>query len=159
MKSTNKKGFTLIELLVVIAIIGLMSSVVLASLNTARSKAANTTIKSGLVQLRSQATIYYNNNTINPFQYSNTTVIPGVTCGTPALTVSGLFSDSVIQSMVNKVVASSGSASSYCSVDSQTYVVVIPLKSAEGSITHWCVDSAGASKGLTSLPTTGVLCP
>lgn len=39
LKMKNKKGFTLIELLVVIAIISLLSSIVMASLNSARKKA------------------------------------------------------------------------------------------------------------------------
>lgn len=54
----NKKGFTLIELLVVISIIALLSSVVLSSLNTARTKSADTAIKADLKQVGIQAQNY-----------------------------------------------------------------------------------------------------
>ncbi|MFT5179669.1 MAG: prepilin-type N-terminal cleavage/methylation domain-containing protein [Candidatus Paceibacteria bacterium] len=58
----SKKGFTLIELLVVIAIIGILSSVVLASLNTAREKGDDAAIKSNLANARVQAALFYDDN-------------------------------------------------------------------------------------------------
>jgi prepilin-type N-terminal cleavage/methylation domain-containing protein len=55
-----KKGFTLIELLVVIAIIGLLASVVLVSLNTARAKARDAKRQAELNQVQLAIEMYYN---------------------------------------------------------------------------------------------------
>jgi prepilin-type N-terminal cleavage/methylation domain-containing protein len=55
----KQKGFTLIELLVVISIIGLLSSVLLVSLNAARSKARDSYRRSTFVQLRNAIELYY----------------------------------------------------------------------------------------------------
>lgn len=57
-----KKGFTLIELLVVVAIIGMLSSVVLASLNSARANARDATRKQDLRQIQTALELYYNAN-------------------------------------------------------------------------------------------------
>ena len=62
MTKTHTRGFTLIELLVVIAIIGILASVVLASLNSARDKGADAAIKSNLNNARAQAELYYDSN-------------------------------------------------------------------------------------------------
>lgn len=50
-KIARKKGFTLIELLVVISIIGLLSSVILTSLNTANLKAKDASVEEEVSQL------------------------------------------------------------------------------------------------------------
>jgi len=55
-------GFTLIELLVVIAIIGLLSSVVLASLNSARKKSRDARRISDLKQIQTALEFYYDTN-------------------------------------------------------------------------------------------------
>ncbi len=80
MKKSFNKGFTLIELLVVIAIIGLLSSIVLASLQGARSKARDT---QRIAQLKSveKALVLYsidNNGLLPSSDYALTS--DGVDC-------------------------------------------------------------------------------
>ncbi len=62
MIKARSRGFTLIELLVVIAIIGILSSVVLASLNSARVKARDARRMSDLEQLQTALELYYSTN-------------------------------------------------------------------------------------------------
>ncbi len=60
--SNHVRGFTLIELLVVIAIIGLLSSIVLASLSSARTRANDTQRVAAVKQIQNALEIYYLNN-------------------------------------------------------------------------------------------------
>jgi type II secretion system protein G len=57
-----RRGFTLIEILVVVAIIGILSSVVLASLYTARIKANDVRRKSDLHQIVTALELYNTKN-------------------------------------------------------------------------------------------------
>jgi prepilin-type N-terminal cleavage/methylation domain-containing protein len=60
------KGFTLIELLVVIAIIGILSSVVLASLSTARQKSRDAKRISDLGQIQLSLELFFDANQSYP---------------------------------------------------------------------------------------------
>lgn len=55
----SSKGFTLIELLVVIAIIGVLASIVLASLNTARRKGRDAKRVSDIKQIQTALELYF----------------------------------------------------------------------------------------------------
>ena len=61
-----KRGFTLIELLVVIAIIGILSSVVLASLNSARQKGRDARRISDVKQVQLALELFYDANQSYP---------------------------------------------------------------------------------------------
>jgi len=66
-KRKGQKGFTLIELLVVIAIIGILATVVLVSLNTARSKARDTRRMSDLHQVALASEMFYDGASPNAY--------------------------------------------------------------------------------------------
>ena len=82
---STQRGFTLIELLVVIAIIGLLSSVVLASLNSARAKGRDARRIADMRQIQTALELYYSDNGRYPTPPSSTS-----NCGSATSCVGGL---------------------------------------------------------------------
>lgn len=78
MKTFYKRGFTLIELLVVIAIIGILASIVLASLNSARQKGRDARRISDVKEIQLALELYYDANGAYPNALSTSTLVtPG----------------------------------------------------------------------------------
>jgi len=132
----KNQGFTLIELLVVIAIIGILSSVVLASLNTARGKGANAAVKANLNNIRAQAELVY--DSISPNSYAAVCADPNVMKGLAAA-------------------ETAGGGTKACFNSSTAWAASAPLKVAETGGASWCVDSTGTSKASAAASTT--VCP
>jgi len=71
---TIKSAFTLIELLVVISIIGMLSSIVLASLNSARIKARDARRQSDMTQIVAALNLFYDEHRCLPRPGSTTCI-------------------------------------------------------------------------------------
>lgn len=63
MRKKDTKGFTLIELLVVIAIVGILASVVIASVNTSRKKSKDAFILRTLQEMRTLLALEFDSST------------------------------------------------------------------------------------------------
>lgn len=160
MHAPHKSGFTLIELLVVIAIIGVLSAVVLASLNSARTKGSDTAVMSSLGNSRAQAALFYD---LNDQRYVITPGSATDVCSSSASVsgVKGVYShikaaadaagvplstSNSVQSSNSQAVCHSclpGIGAGLCGgIHSGHWAASVPLR---GSANYFCVDSRGFS--------------
>lgn len=169
-----KKGFTLIELLVVVAIIGILASVVLASLNSARNKGKDAAIFAQLANMRGQAELYYATNGNYGTGYTTLTTatnaagvdITPATCTTSYATNGGMFTTAATSVGLDGLVkgaCSSGATAITASVDAATatkWALRATGLTNGSTTTYFCVDSTGASKtNTTGFTLSGAACP
>ncbi|HTE48435.1 MAG TPA: type II secretion system protein [Candidatus Paceibacterota bacterium] len=142
----SKGGFTLIELLVVVAIIGLLASIVLASLNSARSKSGDAAVKSNLANIRAQSALIYSNSGC----YGDGTPITDTTCAPftlgPCLntTDNSIFKNPIVWAQISAAKSAAGGFAS-CMSTGSAWSVGIQMKEKPDA-EAWCVDSNGTSK-------------
>jgi type IV pilus assembly protein PilE len=142
---TKQKGFTLIELLVVIAIIGILSSVVLTSLNSARKKGQDGKVKSQVTQIAAAAAIYYDSA---GGSY-------GAVAGPECTTAGSMWTDtsSSMSTYAGSAVAGTWPGSIACNAAGQAYAFAAQL--VTNPLTGFCIDSTGITKTIT-WPATGI---
>ena len=146
------KGFTLIELLVVISIIGLLASVVLSSLQSARESARVSALKVEARQLFNNAQQHYLKTESYSGFYVNDTYIDGSRsshCGNQLNNSSEFFNNS--QAICNRILERNAPLGFYIGCDSsggncqsgQDFSIMINLD-GQRTPTVYCIGSSGA---------------
>src|SRR3989344_9261122 len=147
----GQSGFTLIELLVVIAIIGILSSIVLVAIGSARSSGGDANIKSNLVNIRTQAELYAlnNGNSYGSFNGGNPPALSLSPTSACLIEVgANLFSDPTIKAAMKAAQKASGSVMT-CFSNGNAWAVLVALKLPNAG-SAWCVDSTGFGSQITT---------
>ena len=154
MHKNRSRGFTLIELLVVIAIIGILSAVVLASLNTARTKGSDASVKANLNTVGTQAALFLLDT--NSYGTFNNGAGAPADCPVPSASGSTLFHNTTVKGAIASALTSSGGGVAKCMSTDSAYAVAVSRPDTTNS-TYWCVDHTGSRCGINSL-ITGASC-
>ncbi|MEK7109166.1 MAG: type II secretion system protein [Patescibacteria group bacterium] len=161
MKKVISRGFTLIELLVVIAIIGILASIVLVSLNSARTKGKDTRIVSNVNQVRVQLESDLS-GAVHQDLWSATTNSAG-TAGSLTTAASGagqplnlLMADaSTNGGAITFVIATNGTTGSLIVPNATAYAIYGLLNTGK----YFCSDSRGGNNPGTASAATTITCP